>query len=458
MEPKLIQELYLNQVSFFKSQATKSLAFRLEALRGLKATIKAMESEILEALRLDLNKSDFEGFSSDVGLIYSEITHFEKSLSDWMKPQKVGSPFFLLPASSQIISEPKGVVLIIGAWNYPFQLVLAPLIGAIAAGNCVIIKPSELATHSEAVLAKIISKSFAPEFCAAVVGGAEVSSYLCGLNFNHIFFTGSTKVGRLIMQSAAPLLTPVTLELGGKSPCVVDADVDISIAAKRIVQGKFYNAGQTCIAPDYVLVQKSVKSQLIKELMKWIDIFLGADPKKSPHYCRIINEMHFNRLLSLMNGQEIVYGGQHDLQSRYIAPTLLEPKSIDSPIMKEEIFGPMLPILEFEQLNDALALIELNPFPLACYVFSDDQKFISRVLKEVSFGGGCVNNCLLHFANPELPFGGVGSSGHGSYHGRKSFEVFSHQKSILSTPTRFDNPFRYVPYRGKLAWLKLIFR
>lgn len=458
MEPKLIHQLFLNQVSFFKSQATKSLAFRLESLRKLKATMKAMESEILEALRLDLNKSDFEGFSSDVGLIYSEISHFEKCLSDWMKPKKVGSPFFLFPASSEIISEPKGVILIIGAWNYPFQLVLAPLVGAIAAGNCVIIKPSELATNSEAVLVKIISKSFAPEFCAAVMGGAEVSSYLCGLNFNHIFFTGSTKVGRLIMQRAAPLLTPVTLELGGKSPCIVDADVNLSIAAKRIVQGKFYNAGQTCIAPDYILVQKSVKSQLIKELKKWIELFLGGEPKQSPHYCRIINEAHFERLVSLMKGHEIVHGGEYDLQGRYIAPTLLEPKSIDSSIMKEEIFGPILPILEFDQLEDGLALIELNPFPLACYIFSDDKKFVSRVLNELSFGGGCVNNCLLHFANHDLPFGGIGSSGLGSYHGRKSFEVFSHQKAIMSTPTHFDNPFRYVPYRGKLALLKLIFR
>lgn len=458
MDIQSIQTVFSKQRAFYKSQATKSLAFRLQCLRQLKSTMKSMELEILEALRLDLNKSSYEGFSSEIGLIYSEISHFEKMLSHWIKPLKVGSPFFLMPARSFIVKEPKGVVLVIGAWNYPFQLVLAPLIGAIAAGNCVIVKPSEIAKHSESVLIKLISKAFAPEFCVTVSGGPEVSGYLTAMNFDHIFFTGSTKVGRLIMQSAAPLLTPVTLELGGKSPCIVDADIDLSVVAKRIVHGKFYNAGQTCIAPDYLLVHKSIRSQLIVELRKWIEIFLGSNPKDSEHYCRVINEFHFNRLISLLKGQEIVFGGRHDLATRYIEPTLVLPSSTDTPLMREEIFGPILPILEFEKIDDVITQIELNPTPLACYIFSNSKKFVNRVINDVSFGGGCINNSLLHFVNSNLPFGGVGSSGMGSYHGKKSFDTFSHEKSILATPISLDIPLRYIPYRGSLALIRMLFK
>jgi aldehyde dehydrogenase (NAD+) len=458
MDIQSIQAIFSKQRAFYKSQATKSLAYRLQCLRQLKSTIKSMELEILEALRLDLNKSSYEGFSSEIGLIYSEISHVERMLSHWIKPQKVGSPLFLMPARSFIVKEPKGVVLIIGAWNYPFQLVLAPLIGAIAAGNCVIVKPSEIAKHSESVLIRLISKAFVPEFCVTVSGGPEVSGYLTAMNFDHIFFTGSTKVGRLVMQSAAPLLTPVTLELGGKSPCIVDADIDLSVVAKRIVHGKFYNAGQTCIAPDYLLVHKSIRSQLILELKKWIEIFLGSNPKDSEHYCRVINEFHFSRLLALLKGHDIVFGGKHDLATRYFEPTLVLPSSTDSPLMREEIFGPILPILEFEKIDDVITQIEQNPSPLACYIFSNSQIFIDRVINDVSFGGGCINNSLLHFVNSNLPFGGVGRSGMGSYHGKKSFDTFSHEKSILSTPISFDIPFRYIPYRGSLALIRLLFK
>ena len=453
-----LKECLGRQQKYFATGATRPIEFRIKQLKNLLLTMKNMEAEILTALKLDLGRSELESFAAEVGFVYREIEHTIKKLPKWSRVERVGTPLLLAPGRSYRIKEPKGVVLIIGAWNYPFQLVLAPLVGAIAAGNCIVVKPSEIAKSSEAVLAKIISKAFMPEYCHIQCGGAEITSQLTKMPFAHIFFTGSTKVGKIVMENAARHLVPLTLELGGKSPAIVDKNTNLSIAAKRIIHGKFFNAGQTCVAPDYLLVHESIRDVFLDELKKWITFFFGDSPANCKNYGRIINEVHFDRIVSLISDGTIFSGGEYNAESRYIAPTLLIDVPVESRLMRDEIFGPLLPIITYSTIDDLLRIVERNPHPLSLYVFTKDKTFYSQILERISFGGGCINSTLMHLVNSNLPFGGVGESGFGSYHGKKSLEIFSHEKSILKSYFFFDMALRYVPHGGTLKLIKLLFR
>jgi aldehyde dehydrogenase (NAD+) len=451
-----IVRLLEKQRAFFATGKTRRLDFRLQQLSKLKHAITQHEAEILAALKKDLNKSEFEAFTSEVGFIYDEIKHTKAHLARWMAPKKVKTPLLHLPSKSFIIQEPKGVVLIISPWNYPFQLLLAPLVGAIAAGNCAVLKPSEMAPHTAAVLTRLIGGTFPSDFCAVLGGGVPEATALLAERFDHIFFTGATTVGRIVMQAAAVHLTPVTLELGGKSPCIVDAEVNLEVAARRIVWGKFYNAGQTCVAPDYLLVQRKIKKPLLQSIKANIDLFYGKNAQQSPDYGRIINAHHFERLSSLLQESraKVVFGGKSDAKDLYIEPTVIDRVELTDPVMMDEIFGPLLPVLEYETLDEALAIVAQRPSPLAAYVFTSDQATEKRFLTEVSFGGGCVNNVLVHLANPDLPFGGIADSGMGAYHGEESFLTFSHRKSILKTSTKIDPALKYPPYGNRLRLLR----
>ena len=443
------------QAAFFKSGRTRGREFRLLALRSLKSSIQFYENEILEALKQDLGKSEFEAYTSEVGFIYEEINYTIKRLKKWMKPSKVSTPILHQPTSSKILSQPKGLTLIIAPWNYPFQLCLAPVIGSISAGNCAVVKASEISSATEAIVAKIIKRAFATEYVTTIEGGVSTTTSLLEQNWDHIFFTGSTSVGRIVAKAAAEHLTPVTLELGGKSPCIVDKEIDIKVSARRIVWGKFYNNGQTCVAPDYLLVHKEIKESFIQELCLSICEFYGDNPSESPDYGRIINDEHFDRLVSLMEG-DIVVGGNYNKAIRYIAPTIINSTSPSDKIMQDEIFGPLLPILEYENLDDALAIVNNHPNPLACYVFTKDSQIEKRVETEISYGGGCINNALIHLTNPNLPFGGIGNSGLGSYHGRYSFDTFSHKKSLSRSSFWLDLPLKYPPYKNRIKLVKKI--
>ena len=446
------------QKAFFDAGRTRDVDFRKQQLDILRREIADNREDILTALQQDLSKSAYEGYLTEVGIVLDEIRFVRKRLTRWARPRRVRTHLFLVPASSYRYAEPYGVVLIIAPWNYPFQLVMGPLIGAMAAGNCAVIKPSEFAPNTSRVIAKLISRNFDPAYIAACEGHAEVSQALLDQPFDYIFFTGSVAVGKLVMQAAARRLTPVTLELGGKSPCIVDRDIELKITARRIVSGKFINAGQTCIAPDYLLVHHEIKDRLIECIKDSIHDFFGDDPKLSPDYPRIVNEKHFQRLVGLMQLGSVIVGGQSDLQNLYIAPTVIDEVSWGDPIMENEIFGPILPVLSYENLQETIAQIKKLPRPLALYSFSNNRQLNETILANLSFGGGCINDTLLHFANPHLPFGGVGNSGIGSYHGQKSFETFSHRKSILKRSFRLDAPLRYPPYGNKLKFLERILR
>ncbi|MDJ0819349.1 MAG: aldehyde dehydrogenase [Desulfobacterales bacterium] len=446
------------QKAFFDVGRTRDVDFRKQQLDILRREIADNREDILTALQRDLSKSAYEGYLTEVGIVLDEIRFVRKRLTRWARPRRVRTNLFLVPASSYRYAEPYGVVLIIAPWNYPFQLVMGPLIGAMAAGNCAVIKPSEFAPNTSRVIAKLISRNFDPAYIAACEGHAEVSQALLDQPFDYVFFTGSVAVGKLVMQAAARRLTPVTLELGGKSPCIVDRDIELKITARRIVSGKFINAGQTCIAPDYLLVHHEIKDRLIESIKDSIHDFFGDDPKLSPDYPRIVNEKHFQRLVGLMQFGSVIVGGQSDLQNLYIAPTVIDEVSWGDPIMENEIFGPILPVLSYENLQETIAQIKKLPRPLALYSFSNNRQLNETILADLSFGGGCINDTLLHFANPHLPFGGVGNSGIGSYHGQKSFETFSHRKSILKRSFRLDAPLRYPPYGNKLKFLERILR
>jgi aldehyde dehydrogenase (NAD+) len=446
------------QKDFFNSGQTKDVSFRKAQLDTLQKAIVENQEKILKALQQDLSKSAYEGYLTEVGIVLDEIRFIKKHLVKWAKARRVRTHLFQFPGSSYIYAEPYGVSLIISPWNYPFQLVIGPLIGAIAAGNCSVVKPSEYAPSTAQILSKIISKNFEPSYIAVIEGEAEVSQALLDEDFDYIFFTGSVAVGKIVMQAAARHLTPVTLELGGKSPCIVDRDVDLNLTAKRIVSGKFINAGQTCIAPDYLLVHQEVKTELLERMKLFIRQFYGDDPQLSPDYPRIVNEKHFLRLTEFMQKGRVITGGQSDRQSLYIAPTILDDIVWDDPIMQNEIFGPILPVLAYDNLSEAVSRVKELPKPLAFYYFSNNRQNGEKIIRNTSFGGGCINDTLLHFANPHLPFGGIGSSGIGSYHGKKSFETFSHQKSILKRSFRLDAPLRYPPYGNKLRILKKIMR
>ncbi len=449
-----IKKLLANQRNFFDSGQTKDTAFRKNALQTLYTILRDNEKKLLAALGQDLSKSAYEGYMTELGLTLEEIRFAQKHLSKWAKPRRVRTYRLQLPASSYIYPEPYGISLIISPWNYPCLLTMAPLIGSIAAGNCSVIKPSEHTPRTAGVIGEIIGQGFDPGYIAVIEGDAQTSGQLLEEPFDYIFFTGSQTVGKIVMTAAARHLTPVTLELGGKSPCIVDRGVDPGRTAGRIVSGKLINAGQTCIAPDYLLVQRSAKAELVDRIQDQITRFYGEDPHQSPDYPRIVNERQFDRLEKLLVHGRIISGGQSDRRNLYIAPTLLDGIAWEDPIMQEEIFGPLLPVMDYDDLSEAIAYVRKLPRPLALYFFSNSRRNIDRVLKDISFGGGCINDTLLQFASPHLPFGGTGSSGMGSYHGKASFDTFSHQKSILRKPWLIETPLRYPPYKNKLRFLK----
>ncbi|MGN7819714.1 aldehyde dehydrogenase [Chitinophaga sp. 22536] len=454
-----ISQLYNAQHDYFDSGVTRPYAFRKAMLQKLKKAIQRYEPRILEALKLDLNKHPLEAYSSEVGFLYEEIAYIAANLKQWMEPEVVTSPFVTYPSSSRVYREPLGLTLIIAPWNYPFMLQLSPLVGAIAGGNCAILKPSELAPHTATVIADLIKETFDPAYITVVEGdGSTVIPALMAFRFDHVFFTGSIPVGKKIMEMAVPHLTPVTLELGGKSPCIVDEKVNIKVAAKRIVWSKFWNAGQTCVAPDYLLVHHKIKEELTAALKAAIVEFFGEDPAASKDYARMINTRRFDAVAAYLKEGHVLYGGQTDRDQRYIAPTLLEDVEWDDQVMQEEIFGPVLPILTFETLPQAIQAIKKNPYPLALYVFTKSKKTENALIEQVRFGGGCVNNALVHLTNPELPFGGAGFSGMGQYHGRYSFETFTHAKGMLKTGTWLDVPVKYPPFKNKLGLLKKIMK
>jgi acyl-CoA reductase-like NAD-dependent aldehyde dehydrogenase len=453
-----LSHLINQQRQFFQSNQTKDINFRIEQLKRLKQAILDYEQAIEKALKSDLGKPDCEGYITELGLGLVEINHALKHIKSWTKPKKVSVPITQFPATAQVCPEPLGVVLIIGAWNYPFQLSISPLVGAIAAGNCAILKPSEVATHTSNLLSEMISKYFDSAFIAVVEGGKEVAQQLLDEKFDHIFFTGGTQVGRIVMSAAAKHLTPVTLELGGKSPCIVDANTHLDYTARRLVWGKFINAGQTCLAPDYLLANRSIKNVLLERIKFYIQEFYGTTPATSPDYARIINSNHFERLCNLLGVGEIVIGGDAYAEELYIAPTVIDQVDWNAPVMQEEIFGPILPVLEYTDLSEAIAIIQSQPKPLALYFFSNNPQHQQRILQETSSGSICFNDTVVQFACPELPFGGVGDSGIGHYHGKASFDTFSHLKSVLHRSFLADLKLRYPPYKNKLKILKWLLK
>lgn len=454
----MLAELSINDVIrqqriYFQSGTTKVIDFRIEQLKTLKKAIQENTASIVDALKKDLYKPELETYATEIS-ISREIDYALKHVKSWVKPKKISLPVEQLPGVGHIYPEPLGIVLIISPWNYPFQLVVSPLIGAIAAGNCALVKPSEIAPNTSEVVSQIIQKYFDPAYIAVIEGGIDISKQLLAEKFDHICFTGSTAVGRVVMEAAAKHLTPVTLELGGKSPCIVDTDINIEHTANRIAWGKFINAGQTCIAPDYLLVSHKVKQQLLDSLQKVIKEFYGDDPEKSSDYARIINQKQFTRLVKLLQDGEIVVGGNTNQTECYIAPTILDKISLEMSVMQEEIFGPILPVIEYSDLSEAIAIINEKPKPLALYLFSRDQHIQKRVLKETSSGSVCINDTVMQASVYSLPFGGVGDSGVGKYHGKASFDTFSHNKSVLKKSFLFDLKWRYAPYGGKLGLIK----
>ncbi|MDJ0621024.1 MAG: aldehyde dehydrogenase [Calothrix sp. MO_192.B10] len=454
----LAGEIIHTQREFFATGNTKNIDFRIQQLKKLKQIMIDGEESIYQALKLDLHKPKFESFATEITIINKEIDHTIKNLKSWSKPKPAQVFWQLLPASAKIYPEPLGVVLIIGAWNYPLQLVMVPLIGAIAAGNCAIIKPSELAPRTSSLVAEIIGKNFPPEYITVVEGGVETSQALLHQRFDHIFFTGGTTVGKIVMAAAAKHLTPVTLELGGKNPCIIDKDIDIQTTARRIIWGKFINAGQSCVAPDYLLVNYQIKDDLLTAIKQNLQSSYGENPQLSPDYARIINQKNFDRLEKLLKSGEIIIGGDTNRDELYISPTVIDNVSWEDNVMQEEIFGPILPVITYTDISVAIATINQHPQPLALYLFSRNQNIQKQVLKSTSSGGVCINDTMMHFSLPSLPFGGVGNSGIGKYHGKASFDTFSHYKSTYKNPFWLDINWRYPPYKGKLSFLKQLLR
>jgi len=455
----LIEQTFHNSKQYFNTHETKSLKFRKKQLKQLSKSIKNYENELLEAFQKDLGKNKVETYATEIGYTLKSIKLARKELKNWSKTKQVNTPLYMFPTKSYIMKEPYGTVLIIGPFNYPFQLLIEPLIGAIAAGNTVILKPSEYTPNVSEIIEKIITDAFAPEYISIIQGNAETTQSLLQLPFDYIFFTGSEQVGRIVYKAASEHLTPVTLELGGKSPAIIDESANIKVASERISFGKFTNAGQTCVAPDYLLVNRKVKNELISALTKTITEFYGENIQESPDYGRIVNEKHFNRLSELLNihKPEISFGGQTDADENYIAPTILDGITINSKIMDDEIFGPLLPIITYDDFNEAIDLIRTKPKPLSLYLFSEDENSSERVLNELSFGGGAINDTLMHLANPNLPFGGVGASGIGKYHGKYTFDTFSHDKSYIFKSTRLESSLLFPPYKGKFKYIKAFF-
>lgn len=445
-----IKSIVQHQHNYFNNGDTLDYSFRIEKLQKLKTVLQTHEKEIYDALKQDLNKSVHETFTTEIGFLYSEINIAIENLKKWMTREQVETPITHKGTKSFIYKEPYGVILVISPWNYPLQLALAPTIGAIAAGNCVIIKPSEFAEATSALLYKMINEAFSPHYITVVEGAQKVAEELLSQHFNYIFFTGSSTVGKIVMEQASKHLTPVTLELGGKCPVIVDKDVNIKLAAKRIVWGKFTNAGQTCVAPDFLYVHKKTKVKLIKEMKKYIKKFYSRNPLQNDDYVRLIHRNQFNRMRRFLANGKMIHGGGMDESTLRIEPTLIDSVSWNDPIMQEEIFGPILPIFTFSKLEEVIDKVKTIDRPLALYYFGNLKKAQEKIIREVPFGGGCINDTLYHLANPHLPFGGVEASGMGAYHGKHSFDTFSHQKSVLEQTTTFDIPFRYPG--SKLAY------
>lgn len=453
---KILQEHH----QFFHRGRTYDVQFRIEQLSKLKKAIQRNEQQILSALHQDLGKSAFEAYATEVGLTLDSIGYTMKHLKQWMKPQKVKTPIHQFPSKSFILKEPYGTVLIIGPFNYPFHLVIEPLVGAIAAGNCAILKPSENTPTVSAIITTLIKETFDENYIRVIEGEKETTSTLIHTPFDYIFFTGSVPVGKIVMEAAAKNLVPVTLELGGKSPVIVDRTANIKLAAKRIIWGKLLNTGQTCIAPDYVFAHADIKQELIDTMKEVIISYYGTDAKESIDYGRIVNERQYDRLTAILekDSANVLYGGHSVKEDLYIEPTLLAVKSSSDAAMQDEIFGPILPILEFHQLDEAIQMINSHPKPLALYLFTENKNIENEVLRRVSFGGGCINDTISHAASSHLPFGGVGNSGIGAYHGRSSFELFSHNKSILKKSTKIKINIVFPPYGEKIKFIKKLMK
>lgn len=448
METKEIQAILQKQRAYFQSGITLPVEKRIESLQRLKNTILANQDKIEEALRKDLGKSNIESYMCEVGLALSELTYMIRHTRKFAREKRVRTPLSQYVSRSFIKPSPYGVVLIMSPWNYPFMLTIDPLADAIAAGNTVILKPSAYSPHTSAIIEKIIRFAFDPEYVTCITGGRKENQALLEQKFDYIFFTGSKNVGRTVMEKASRYLTPVTLELGGKSPCIVDDSAKIDLAAKRIIFGKYLNCGQTCVAPDYILCDEKVKDRLIQALIREIQRQYGLKPLENAHYGKIINEKHFHRLCSLMDEEKCVYGGQTDHQTLQIEPTVFDSITWKDTIMQEEIFGPLLPILTYHDINEAIRTIESHPHPLALYIFSQNKTNIEKIKQHCQFGGGCINDTIIHLATTQMGFGGVGDSGMGSYHGKVGFDTFSHKKSMVDKKTWIDLPMRYQPYKS----------
>ncbi len=447
MTQEKIKDLVYNQRKFFHTNATRNVKFRMQALGKLKSSIEKYENEIAEALQKDLGKSSFESYMCETGLVLSEITYMQNHLYKFAKEKTVRTPLAQFHSRSFQKPSPYGVVLVMSPWNYPFLLTLDPLVDAIAAGNTVILKLSAYSPHMSELLSKIIKECFDERYVAVVTGGREENAYLLEEHFDYIFFTGSQNVGKQVMRKAADYLTPVTLELGGKSPCIVDKSANIKLSVKRIVFGKYLNCGQTCVAPDYIYCDRAVKDKFVKELKRQIQKQYGKNPLKNKTYGKIINEKHFERILKLIDGDKVVYGGKSDKDTLKIEPTILSNVTLADAVMQEEIFGPVLPILTYDHIDEVIRNINTMPKPLALYIFTENKKIARKVTSQCAFGGGCINDTIIHLATSEMPFGGFGESGMGGYHGKAGFDTFTHYKSIVDKKIWIDLPVRYQPYK-----------
>lgn len=441
------KEMMQKQREYFRAGETKNVAFRLRQLERMAKWIDQNEEDIMEALKQDLHKSPFEAYATEIGIVKEEIRYTLKHLRRWARPKRVPTPVTQFPSRSCIYPEPYGVVLIMSPWNYPFQLTIAPLVGAICAGNCAVVKPSAYSVATSALIGRMLRELFPEKYVSVIEGGRKENEALLNERFDYIFFTGSVNVGRYVMEKASAHLTPVSLELGGKSPCIVDETADISLAARRIVWGKFLNCGQTCVAPDYIYCHRSVKDSLVKEIQRQIQLQYGEEPLHNPDYGKIINEKHFDRILGLIEEKKIVHGGNSDRDTLRIEPTVLDNVTFADPVMQEEIFGPLMPVLVFDNLDEAITRINAMPHPLALYFFTSDKAAAKDVTSRCGFGGGCINDTIIHLATTEMGFGGFGESGMGAYHGKTGFDTFSHYKSIVDKKTWIDLPMRYQPYR-----------
>jgi aldehyde dehydrogenase (NAD+) len=447
-----------NQENYFRNGNTLPIGKRKKLLKNLKEEILTNEDKIFKALNNDLKKCNYETYLSEIGILITEIDLFLKNIEKWAKPKRVKSSLLSFPSSDYIYSEPYGKVLVISPWNYPFQLAILPVLSAVAAGNTVVLKPSEHAPHTSKLVKEILESVFEKSHVLVIEGAAETASKLLEYRWDYIFFTGSVRIGKIVASAAAKHLTPTTLELGGKNPCIIDDTIDLRLASRRIVWGKFINAGQTCIAPDFLIVKRNIKDKLITHLSEEIEKAYGKDPKQSEDYPRIVNKTNLSRLSNMIKDTKILFGGEYDIETRYFSPTIIDEPRIDSPIMDEEIFGPILPIISYDKENQIEELISKYEKPLALYVFSSNKKFSEKIIRKYSFGGGAINDTIIQVGNPNLPFGGVGHSGIGKYHGKTSFDQLSHKKAIVKKGNWLDIKIRYAPYKGKMEYVKKFFK